>query len=89
LYREYFDQAEASIHEEAVANAHAIRWTFDEDTAEYRRIQKWMGGHRFPVTRHPGDLRRGTLAKIIKERGLEMSLTEFVAARATPNKRFQ
>jgi hypothetical protein len=43
LYREYFVQAEASIHEEAIANAHAIRWTFDEDTvAERLNAEKWM-----------------------------------------------
>jgi predicted RNA binding protein YcfA (HicA-like mRNA interferase family) len=39
-------------------------------------------GHRFPIPRHPGDLRPGTLAKIIKEAGLDMSLSEFMAARA-------
>ena len=39
-------------------------------------------GHRFPVPRHPGDLHQGTLAKIIKQAGLTMSLSEFMAARA-------
>jgi len=34
-------------------------------------------GRRFPVPRHPGDLRRGTLAKLIKQAGLSMSVTEF------------
>lgn len=39
-------------------------------------------GHRFPVPRHPGDLRQGTLAKIIKEAGLQMSISRFIEARA-------
>jgi predicted RNA binding protein YcfA (HicA-like mRNA interferase family) len=39
-------------------------------------------GHRFPIPRHPGDLRPGILARIIKEAGLDMSLSEFIAARA-------
>jgi hypothetical protein len=43
LYRQYFAQREGCIHEEAVANAHAIRWTFDEDGAGERiKIEKWM-----------------------------------------------
>jgi hypothetical protein len=33
------------------------------------------------VPRHPGDLRQGTLAKIIKEAGLQMSVSQFIAAR--------
>jgi hypothetical protein len=45
LYREYFAHVEASIHEEAVANAHAIRWTFDKDNIPERlRGEKWMRG---------------------------------------------
>jgi predicted RNA binding protein YcfA (HicA-like mRNA interferase family) len=38
-------------------------------------------GHRFPVPRHPGDFGRGLLAKIIKEAGLNLSVSEFVEAR--------
>lgn len=34
----------------------------------------------FPVPRHPGDLRKGTLAQIIKQAGLQMSVSEFIAA---------
>ncbi len=41
-------------------------------------IWETPNGHRFPVPRHPGDLRRGTLAKIIKEAGLSLSGSEFV-----------
>jgi predicted RNA binding protein YcfA (HicA-like mRNA interferase family) len=45
-------------------------------------IWQSRAGHRFPVPRHPGDLRQGTLAKIIKEAGLDMSISEFMAAGA-------
>jgi predicted RNA binding protein YcfA (HicA-like mRNA interferase family) len=38
-------------------------------------------GHRFPVPRHPGDLRKGTLAKIIKQSGMNPSVSEFAQAR--------
>ena len=43
---------------------------------------KWKrpDGHTFTVPRHPGDLARGTLAKIIKQAGLEISLSEFITA---------
>ena len=37
-------------------------------------------GQRFPVPRHPGDLRKGTLAKIIKQAGFQMSVAEFTGA---------
>jgi len=37
-------------------------------------------GHRFPVPRHTGDLATGTLAKIIKQAGLSMPISEFLAA---------
>ncbi len=36
-------------------------------------------GHRFPVPRHPGDLRPGTLQKIIRQAGLQLSLQEFAS----------
>ena len=38
-------------------------------------------GQRFPVPRHPGDLGKGLLAKIIKQAGLNLSVSEFVEAR--------
>ena len=38
-------------------------------------------GRHFPIPRHPRDLATGTLATIIKEAGLAMSVTEFLAAR--------
>jgi predicted RNA binding protein YcfA (HicA-like mRNA interferase family) len=38
-------------------------------------------GRSFPVPRHPGDVARGTLAKIIKQAGLSMSVEHFVGAR--------
>jgi predicted RNA binding protein YcfA (HicA-like mRNA interferase family) len=37
-------------------------------------------GKRFPIPRHPGDLAKGTLAKIIKQAGVDMSVSQFVAA---------
>ena len=61
------------------------------DLAGCKFVREGKGGHaiwqspdgrRFPVPRHPGDLPRGTLAKIIKEAGLGMSVPEFIAARA-------
>ena len=44
--------------------------------------EMWQGatGGRFPVPRHPGDLRTGTLAGIIKQAGLKVSLEEFMRA---------
>jgi predicted RNA binding protein YcfA (HicA-like mRNA interferase family) len=36
-------------------------------------------GHRLPVPRHPGDLRIGTLQNIIRQAGLEMSVSEFMS----------
>jgi predicted RNA binding protein YcfA (HicA-like mRNA interferase family) len=38
-------------------------------------------GHRFPVPIHPGDVGRGLLAKIIKQAGLNLSVSEFLEAR--------
>lgn len=38
-------------------------------------------GHRFPIPRHPGDFGRGLLAKIIKQAGLNLSVSEFLEAR--------
>ena len=35
-------------------------------------------GAKFPVPRHPRDLNKGTLSKIIKQAGLDMGLTEFI-----------
>jgi predicted RNA binding protein YcfA (HicA-like mRNA interferase family) len=43
-------------------------------------IWETPSGHHFPIPRHPGDLRRGTLAKIVKEAGLSLSVSEFVRA---------
>jgi predicted RNA binding protein YcfA (HicA-like mRNA interferase family) len=37
-------------------------------------------GVRFPIPRHPGDLRKGTLAKIIKQAGLGISVEQFIRA---------
>lgn len=37
-------------------------------------------GTRFPIPRHPGDLRKGTLAAIVKQAGLNTSLEEFLRA---------
>lgn len=42
LYREYFDNAGARLHEEAVANAHAVRWGPANGTPERRRLEEWM-----------------------------------------------
>jgi len=43
LYGEYFFNEDASVHEEALANAHAIRWGFDGDkNAERFKVEKWM-----------------------------------------------
>ena len=36
-------------------------------------------GKHFPVPRHPGDINKGTLQKIIKQAGLHMSVSEFVS----------
>ena len=45
LYREYFFNEDASVHEEALANAHAIRKGFDEDTeAAKLNVEHWMRG---------------------------------------------
>lgn len=44
-------------------------------------IWRSQSGRNFPIPRHPRDLATGTLAKIIKEAGLAMSVTEFLAAR--------
>jgi predicted RNA binding protein YcfA (HicA-like mRNA interferase family) len=43
-------------------------------------IWKCPCGRPFPVPRHPGDLARGTLAKIIKQAGLDMSVEQFIGA---------
>lgn len=42
----------------------------------------WKGatGNGFSVPRHPGDLKKGTLAGIIKRAGLNISLDEFMRA---------
>ncbi len=42
--------------------------------------EKWRAsdGNTFVVPRHPGDLASGTLAKIIKQAGLGMSVSEFL-----------
>ena len=37
-------------------------------------------GHHFPVPRHPGDFGRGLLSKIVKQAGLQMSVSEFMQA---------
>jgi predicted RNA binding protein YcfA (HicA-like mRNA interferase family) len=39
-------------------------------------------GKRFPVPRHPGDLKKGTVAKIIKQAGLNMTFKQFIQAKA-------
>lgn len=41
----------------------------------------WCGpsGTRFPIPRHPGDLKRGTLSAILKQAGIDLTLAEFVA----------
>lgn len=76
LFKEGFDRLYKRVYgsdaclEEALATASGLR-----------RV-KSRQGHRFPVPRHPGDLHQGTLAKIIKQAGLTMSLSEFMAARA-------
>lgn len=44
-------------------------------------IWKAPTGKPFPVPRHPGDLKNGTLKKIIKQAGLNMSLTQFRQAK--------
>jgi predicted RNA binding protein YcfA (HicA-like mRNA interferase family) len=44
-------------------------------------IWKCPGGKKFPVPRHPGDLKKGTLAKIVKQAGLGMSVSEFMGAK--------
>ena len=36
-------------------------------------------GKTFPVPRHPGDLHRGLLASIIKQAGLQMSVSQFLS----------
>lgn len=42
----------------------------------------WEGPKgRFTVPRHTGDLKTGTLSKIVKQAGLDMSVSEFVSAR--------
>jgi predicted RNA binding protein YcfA (HicA-like mRNA interferase family) len=38
-------------------------------------------GRPFPVPRHPGDLKTGTLRGIIRQAGLQMSVSEFVSKR--------
>jgi predicted RNA binding protein YcfA (HicA-like mRNA interferase family) len=43
-------------------------------------IWRTPGGHTVVIPRHSGDLRTGTLAKIIKQAGLAMSVEEFVRA---------
>jgi hypothetical protein len=43
-------------------------------------IWKTPDGRKFPIPRHPGDIHRGLLASIIKQSGLQMSVTEFLAA---------
>lgn len=38
-------------------------------------------GNKFEVPRHPGDLKKGTLRNIIKQAGLNMSISEFLQAK--------
>ena len=45
-------------------------------------IWKSRAGKPFSVPRHPGDLRTGTLAKIIRQAGLNMTVQEFRAAKS-------
>ena len=40
-------------------------------------------GKKFPVPRHPGDIHRGLLAKIIKESGMDLSATQFLSSSAS------
>ena len=50
--------------------------------AEGSRHEIWEGPEgRFTIPRHPGDLRTGTLGAIIKQAGLNMSVSQFVSAR--------
>lgn len=43
LYREYFSNDESSLHEEALANAHAVRWgVAAEGSAERLMVEEWM-----------------------------------------------
>lgn len=44
-------------------------------------IWQMPGGRTFPVPRHPRDIATGTLKAIIKQAGLDMSVSQFVAAR--------
>ncbi|MGH7724245.1 MAG: type II toxin-antitoxin system HicA family toxin [Candidatus Eiseniibacteriota bacterium] len=46
-------------------------------------IWRAPNGSKFPVPLHPGDLRIGTLAKIVKQAGFNMSVSEFVASTGT------
>jgi predicted RNA binding protein YcfA (HicA-like mRNA interferase family) len=41
-------------------------------------IWKCPRGHSFPVPQHPGDLKHGTLKAIVKQAGLNMSLSGFM-----------
>jgi predicted RNA binding protein YcfA (HicA-like mRNA interferase family) len=52
-----------------------------------KKLREGKGSHeiwrtpecaKFPVPRHPRDLNKGTLSKIIKQAGLDMGLTEFI-----------
>jgi predicted RNA binding protein YcfA (HicA-like mRNA interferase family) len=43
-------------------------------------IWRTKNGNLLTIPRHPGDLRRGTLAKIIKQAGLNYSVEQFVSA---------
>ena len=38
-------------------------------------------GNRFPIPRHPGDLRKGTLAQIIRDAGWKSHISEFLRER--------
>lgn len=55
------------------------QWHRDGDGSH--QIWKTPTGATFPVPRHPGDLKPGTLLKILKLAGLSMSLQEFASAK--------
>lgn len=52
---------------------------FDHDGGNH---EVWAGpAGKFAIPRHPGDISTGTLGKIIKQAGLDMSVAQFVATR--------
>ena len=62
---------------QTIAHCHPLR-----EGQGSHEIWRAPDGKKFPVPRHPGDIHRGLLAAIIKQAGVQMSVTQFLSAQS-------